>query len=90
MENELIKPINIEVDANRQYAHQQLENNLNAQILEITMQIRNHYPELCDYLDEMPIIPNEKNSPISLEHLQSYLESLILLITNYKKNHPIK
>ena len=37
------------------------EKELNSKILDITMKIRENYPELSKYLDEMPeTIPNEE------------------------------
>ena len=60
---------------------------LNSNIIEITMKIQERYPELYELLSEMPItIPNIKNPTINFEILDSYYNSLrsILDTYNYK------
>jgi len=65
------------------------EKELNANILEVTMKIRDHYPELSKYLDEMPVtVPSEKDPEITLNHLQTYYESLNSLLNKYKVDYP--
>jgi pimeloyl-ACP methyl ester carboxylesterase len=65
------------------------EKDLNAKILKITMTIKDHYPELSKYLDEMPVtIPSEKDPEITLKHLSSYYESLNSLLNKYKVDYP--
>lgn len=61
------------------------ERELNAKILKITMTIKNDYPELSKYLEEMPItVPDEKNPEITLANLKHYFESLNSLLNKYK------
>ena len=60
----------------------------NEDILQITMKIRNNYPELSSYLNEMPItIPNRNNPMINLENLEDYYNSLHLLLKQYALKH---
>lgn len=61
------------------------EKELNSEILKISMTILEKYPELSEYLTEMPVtIPSEDSPEITLKHLKSYYESLNLLLNNYK------
>jgi hypothetical protein len=70
-------------------AHEHLEKELNAKILEVTMKIKDHFPELLKYLDEIPItILSEKNPQITLSHLNGYYESLNSILNKYKLNYP--
>jgi len=74
---------------NKNEAYQNIEKELNSKILKITMTIKDHYPELSKYLDEMPVtIPTEKDPEITLNHLQTYYESLNSLLNKYKVNYP--
>ena len=72
-------------DSTKSVAHERLEKELNAKILEVTMKIKDHYPELSKYLDEIPItIPSEKDPEITLNHLKGYYESLSSILNKYK------
>jgi hypothetical protein len=65
-----------------------IEKDLNAKILEITMVIRDKYPELLKYLDEMPMtVPTEKDPEITLKNLNIYYDSLNAILTKYKLEH---
>lgn len=69
--------------------NEQIENNLNARILKITMWIKDYYPELSQYLEEMPVtVPSENDPEITGNQLQSYYESLISLLKKYKVDYP--
>lgn len=69
--------------------HECLEKELNAKILEVTMKIRYHYPELSKYLDEIPVnIPAGKDRGITLNHLKEYYESLSSILNKYKLTYP--
>jgi len=60
------------------------EKELNAKILKITMMIKNQYPELSKYIEEMPItVPNKKNPEITFLNLKQYFESLDSLLNKY-------
>lgn len=53
-------------------------------ILHITLKIKEQYPELGKFLDEMPItIPTEKFPKITSKILQDYYNSLTSLLDNY-------
>lgn len=70
-------------------AFEQIEKDLNSKILKITMKIKDHYPELSQYLEEMPeTVPSEIDPEISLNHLRSYYESLNTLLNKYKVAYP--
>jgi tRNA U54 and U55 pseudouridine synthase Pus10 len=60
------------------------ETDLNEKILKITMAIRNEFPELSKYLDEMlDTIPDEKNPEISVGNLRAYYESIRTMLNKY-------
>jgi hypothetical protein len=70
-------------------SNEHIEKELNAKILEVTMKIKDHYPELSKYLDEMPVtIPSEKDPEITLNQLKVYYESLNSLLNKYKLDYP--
>lgn len=65
------------------------EKDLNSKILKVTMTIKEQYPELSKYLEEMPVtIPTENDPEITLKHLSSYYESLNSLLNKYKLDYP--
>jgi hypothetical protein len=67
------------------------EKELNNDILKITMAIRNNFPELSKYLNEMPVtIPVSNNPEINRQNLQDYFNSLDALFRKYVINHNIK
>lgn len=66
----------------------QTEEDLNKDILTITMDIRENHPELSKYLDEMPVtIPNKENPEITLKALKAYKHSLTSLLSKYEQGH---
>jgi hypothetical protein len=70
-------------------SYKQLEDELNAKILAITMTIKDHYPELYKHIEEMPqTIPNKEQPEITLNNLRSYYESLNTMLADYKAKHP--
>ena len=65
------------------------EKELNSKILKISMTILEKYPELSEYLTEMPVtVPTENDPEITLNHLKSYYESLNSLLNKYKVDYP--
>ena len=84
----------IQPDFNRQnskktYSNEDAEADLNSKILKITLTIKEQYPELSQYIEEMPeTIPNEENPEITLDNLKTYYESLSLMLNKYKSEHP--
>ncbi len=66
------------------------EHQLTDDILKITMVIRNEYPELLKYLNEMPeTIPDVNKPSINIDILQEYYNSLLDLLRKYAPNHGI-
>ncbi len=64
------------------------ETELNENILKITMTIRNEFPELMKFLNEMPeTIPNEESPEINKKILQEYFNSLLDILRKYAPNH---
>jgi hypothetical protein len=62
---------------------------LDSDILEITMKIKEKYPELSKYILEMPeTIPNIENPEMNRKVLQDYYDSLDILLKDYIKNQP--
>ncbi len=62
---------------------------INSKILKITMNIKDHHPELSKYLEEMPVtIPLEENPKITYEILRQYYESLNSMLNKYLLEHP--
>lgn len=69
--------------------YEQIEKDLNSKILEITMKIKDHYPELSQFLEEMPVtVPTENDPEITLNHLKTYYESLNSLLNKYNVDYP--
>lgn len=69
--------------------YEDAERDLNAKILKVTMTIKDQFPELSKYLEEMPVtIPDEKDPEITLNILKTYYESLNSLLSKYKLEHP--
>ena len=64
------------------------EKQLNASILDITMKIKEQFPELSKYILEMPVtIPNMENPEINRKALQDYYNSLRIMLKDYVENH---
>ncbi len=64
------------------------ETELNENILKITMTIRNEFPELMKFLNEMTVtIPSEQSPEINNKILQDYYDSLETLLRKYAPNH---
>ncbi|MCS5490197.1 MULTISPECIES: hypothetical protein [Algoriphagus] len=58
------------------------------EIMQLTTNIENNFPELYKKLNENPItIPSEKNPKIDQEVLADYLESLKTLLKEELKEH---
>jgi hypothetical protein len=69
--------------------NEEIEKDLNSKILKVTMTIKEQYPELSKYLEEMPAtIPSDKDPEITLKNLSEYYESLNSLLNEYKLEHP--
>ncbi len=69
--------------------NEEIEKDLNSKILKVTMIIKEQYPELSGFLEEMPAtIPSEENVEITLKNLSAYYESLNSMLSKYKSEHP--
>ena len=69
--------------------HLETEKKLNSDILSITLLIKEQYPELSKYLEEMTVtIPDEDDPAITLRNLQSYYDSLVQMVSKYQEDHP--
>jgi hypothetical protein len=61
---------------------------LNKDILSITALIKDNYPELVKFLEEMPLDSTEISSDeIEGDHLQEYYESLSKMVKEYAETH---
>ena len=70
-------------------SNEEIEKDLNAKILKATMTIKEQYPELSGFLEEMPAtIPSVENVEITLKNLKAYYESLNSILSKYKLEHP--
>ncbi len=57
-------------------------------IINITEKIRNEYPELLKYLEEMPNYSSEYQSDaVNTKNSQEYYNSLVDLVAKYSKTH---
>jgi len=85
----IIQSVTDSKNTTKSVSYEHMEMNLNVKILEVTMKIRYHYPELSKYLDEVPVsIPAGKDQEIKLNHLKEYYESLSSILNKYKLNYP--
>jgi hypothetical protein len=63
------------------------EKQLDKAILDITMKIKEQFPELSKYILEMPAtIPNMENPEVNGKELQDYYDSLEIMLKDYIKN----
>ncbi|MBI3233909.1 MAG: hypothetical protein HYZ42_07685 [Bacteroidetes bacterium] len=68
--------------------HLETEKKLHADILKITLLIKEQYPELSKYLEEMTVtIPDEQDPVITLRNLQAYYDSLNQMVSKYQEDH---
>ncbi len=66
------------------------EAEINAKILKLTMVIRDNYPELYEYINEMPVtIPVDNNPEINIKNLLKYYHSLLTWFRNYVAEHQL-
>lgn len=65
------------------------EKELDSDILQITMKIKEQYPELSKYILEMPVtIPTVESPDMNCKILQDYYDSLEVLLQDYINNSP--
>ena len=78
------KTANIQQKLDKDKTHEDLEKDLNLKIVRVTTEIKDHYPELVKFLEEMPVtIPDEQNMEITLKNLKSYYDSLTSVLNSY-------
>ena len=64
------------------------EEQLNQEILDTTTMIRNEYPELLKYLEEIPLtIPVDNSPEMNIKALTDYAQSLKNIIIKYGIQH---
>jgi hypothetical protein len=64
------------------------EEAMNREINAITVEIRNKFPELSKYLNEMAVtIPDDNHPHITLQKLKAYHDSLVDLLKHYAETH---
>jgi hypothetical protein len=64
------------------------EKELNSKILEITMTIKEKYPELYEHLEEMPVtLPDIEYPEINSKNLRAYYDSLTSLLKSFMNKH---
>lgn len=67
------------------------EKEINEAILEITLKIKEQFPELSDYILEMPVtVPNTEDPKINSKILEDYYDSLVIMLQDYIENNNIK
>lgn len=67
------------------------QDELNEKIMKITTVIRENYPELHKYLNEMPVtIPSEEHPHVDVEAIQKYYDSLVTIFRNYVAEHQLQ
>ena len=89
MENHLKAETENVIDAETSLLEKGNEKDLNSKILKITMTIKDKYPELSKYIEEMSAtIPDEKNPEITLKNLTTYYDSLNSMLNKYILEHP--
>ncbi len=63
---------------------------INSDIVLLTSEIENKYPELYKYLDETPIVFNkDSDEEVTITELVNYLESLDIQLYNYFDTHEL-
>ncbi len=63
-------------------------NNINKNILKITIKIREEFPELIKHLNEIPIkFSDTKSNEINSKNLIDYHNTLVDLVESYDKYH---
>lgn len=63
------------------------EKELDTAILDITLKIKEQFPELSNYILEMPVtIPNLENPEMNRKVLQDYYDSLEVMLKDYIEN----
>lgn len=84
-----VNPETSDQKQNMETDYVEAEKELNSKILNITLKINEHYPELSQYLEEMPVtLPVDNKPEITLHILSAYYKSLEVLLNTYLEEHP--
>ncbi|MDA3904843.1 MAG: hypothetical protein PF484_02090 [Bacteroidales bacterium] len=84
-----IEPVLDGQNLDKHVALEHIEKDLNSKILKVTMTIKDRFPELVGFLEEMPeTVPDEKDPEITLKNLNAYYKSLNSMLSKYKLEHP--
>jgi hypothetical protein len=71
--------------------HEEIIKGWNSRILQVTMRMKDDYPELSKYIEEMKVtIPNDSHPQITIQNLKTYYESLTTVLDNYIYEHATK
>jgi hypothetical protein len=69
----------------------QTKEDLDTDIINITMKIQDTFPELSKYITEMPVkISDIKDPGVTLKNLKDYYNSLEALLKKYMEEHENK
>jgi hypothetical protein len=60
---------------------------LEQDILNITMSINKEFPELSEYINEMPITVSETENDVNAQNLKEYYDSLVDMVKKYDISH---
>jgi len=86
-----IQPALYEQSFDKTDTNKESEKELNSKILKLTMKIKDQYPELSKYIEEMPeTIPDKKHPEITQDTLKTYYDSLNMILNKYILEHPVK
>ncbi|TDD98435.1 hypothetical protein [Flavobacterium cellulosilyticum] len=67
------------------------EKEINEAIFKITLKIKEQFPELSKYIEEMPItVPINEDPQINSKTLLEYYNSLNIMLKDYSENNNIK
>jgi len=65
------------------------ENELNLCILKLTMKIKDQFPALSKFIEEMPVtVPDAKDPEINIKNLKAYYDSLNMMLNKYLFENP--
>jgi len=58
------------------------------EILQITQQINQEYPELIKYMNEIPVkTGSEQTDGVAIKNLEDYYNSLVAILKDYAETH---
>ena len=64
------------------------EKEITEAIGKLTFEIREKYPEISKYLNEMPVTnPNEEHPEMNVKVLKDYYDNLVIMMKRYSAEH---